>query len=178
MTGILNRPFHVPLLALLLRRAVLVEVVELAAGEHFGVAPLAVCFLDGPLDKSRAVVRLLWQRRDRYQLIRTQSSGKHAAAPPEVALGLVRAARVQRRTELVAAHVRLVRHQKLLDLDRRELEQLIKYIGGASCARRAIGRSFERAYESLESLSRGLEERRGSANSGCKHQRTRLIAQL
>ena len=35
---------------LLLRRAVRVEVVEVAAGEHFGVDPLAVRFLNGPLD--------------------------------------------------------------------------------------------------------------------------------
>ena len=34
---------------LLLRRAILVEVVELAAGEHVAVGPLAVCFLKGPL---------------------------------------------------------------------------------------------------------------------------------
>ena len=38
-----------PRLALLLGRAVLVEVVELAAGEHKGAGPLAIRFLKGPL---------------------------------------------------------------------------------------------------------------------------------
>jgi len=39
-----------PLLALLLRRAVRVEVVELAARERLGARPLAVRFLNGSLD--------------------------------------------------------------------------------------------------------------------------------
>ena len=39
-----------PRRALLLRRAVRVEVVELAAGEHLGVGPLAVFILRGSLD--------------------------------------------------------------------------------------------------------------------------------
>ena len=39
-----------PLLALLLRRAVRVEVVELATREQLGAGPLAVRFLNGSLD--------------------------------------------------------------------------------------------------------------------------------
>ena len=46
----LNRIRGASLLALLLRRAEFVEVVELAAGEHRGVFPLAVLFLLGSLD--------------------------------------------------------------------------------------------------------------------------------
>ena len=48
----LSAIFLAPLLALLLGRAVLVEVVEFAAGEHIVVGPLAVCFLKGPLSPS------------------------------------------------------------------------------------------------------------------------------
>ena len=44
----LSAIFLAPLLALLLGRAVLVEVVELAAGEHKGAGPLAIRFLKGP----------------------------------------------------------------------------------------------------------------------------------
>ena len=43
---------------MLLRRAVRVEVVELAAGENLAVGPLAVCFLDGSLDTFPVVGRL------------------------------------------------------------------------------------------------------------------------
>ena len=46
-------PRSLPRRALLLRRAVRVEVVELAAGEHAVVGPLAVLFLHGPLNTQR-----------------------------------------------------------------------------------------------------------------------------
>ena len=52
----LSAIFLAPLLALLLGRAVLVEVVEFAAGEHIVVGPLAVCFLKGPLETGRGGV--------------------------------------------------------------------------------------------------------------------------
>jgi hypothetical protein len=63
--GYLIRIRGAPLLALLLRRAVLVEVVELAAGEYSVVGPLAVCFLGGSLDTFPVVGRLLWKQRPR-----------------------------------------------------------------------------------------------------------------
>ena len=49
--GILTSPFHARLLPPLLGRAVLVEIVELAAGELYGVDPLAVLFLLRPIDR-------------------------------------------------------------------------------------------------------------------------------
>ncbi len=45
MRNLLIRICDALLCVLLLRRAILVEVVELAAGEHVVVGPLAVCFL-------------------------------------------------------------------------------------------------------------------------------------
>ena len=45
----LSAEFIAPRIMLLLRRAVGVEVVELAAGEHPGVGPLPVSFLGGSL---------------------------------------------------------------------------------------------------------------------------------
>ena len=77
--------FPAPRRALLLRRAVLVQVVELAAGEHIA-APLAVCFrlgsLNTPLNKARL---LSWRAgRRRRSCLERLAQWRRRRIPDEV----------------------------------------------------------------------------------------------
>ena len=84
----LTMPRSVPRRALLLRRAVGVEVVELAAGKHLA-APLAVFFLMGPLNPLLFLQRRLRFRRplalsrrsclERLESVATRGERHHAA---------------------------------------------------------------------------------------------------
>ena len=75
------------LLALLLGRAVRVEVVELAAGEHLVVGPMAVCFLGGSLntlDASRWPVADAGRGRDASSLKQARGRGRLRSVVDEV----------------------------------------------------------------------------------------------
>ena len=87
------------LLALLLGRAVRVEVVELAAGEHLVVGPVAVCFLGGSLntlDASRWPVADGGRGRDASSLKQARGRGRLRSVVDEVRdFGLVETERLR-----------------------------------------------------------------------------------